>query len=106
MKHLAIVATGLVLAACEGGPGMPTVFTGGGEAAPVDPARQAQFVALVEQSGCRVDPRDHQFVHDAGFTDLEIGDFGSARLRRFQEPPQRLVSHASGVQVTRERCCV
>ena len=76
MKYLAIVAAGLVLAGCESMPGMPTVITGGGEGAPVDSARQAQFVALVEQSGCRVDPTDHAFVHEAGFSDLEIGDFG------------------------------
>jgi hypothetical protein len=80
MKYLAIVAAGLVLAACETVPGMPTVFGGGGgPGAPmVDSARQEQFVALVEQSGCRVDPQDHAFVHDAGFTDLEIGDFGQS----------------------------
>ena len=73
MKYLAIVAAGLVLAGCESMPGMPTVVTGGGgEGAPVDSARQAQFVALVEQSGCRVDPRNHAFVHDAGFTDLVL----------------------------------
>jgi hypothetical protein len=77
MKYLAIVAAGLVLAACEGGTGMPTILTGGGGAgAPADPARQAQFVALVEQQGCRVDPTEHQYIHDAGFSDLEIGDFG------------------------------
>lgn len=78
MRYLAILAAGVALAGCEGGPGMPTIFTGGGGGAggPVDPARQAQFVALVEQSGCRVDPTDHAFVHEAGFSDLEIGDFG------------------------------
>jgi hypothetical protein len=78
MRYLAILAAGVALAGCEGGPGMPTIFTGGGGGggAPVDPARQAQFVALVEQQGCRVDPADHQYIHDAGFTDLELGDFG------------------------------
>jgi hypothetical protein len=81
MKHLAIVAAGLLLAGCgEGAPGWPTVFTGGGAPAQIepDPPRQAQFVALVEQNGCRVDPQDHAFVHEAGFSDLEIGEFGRA----------------------------
>ena len=101
MKHLAIVAAGLVLAACEGGPGMPTVFTGGGgEAASVDPARQAQFVALVEQQGCRVDPRDHQFVHDAGFTDLEIGDYG----QRLAAESRAEVTADGGLVLLTERC--
>ena len=81
MKYLAIVAAGLLLAGCsEGGPGWPTMPGGGGAAGPIepDPPRQAQFVALVEQSGCRVDPRDHAFVHEAGFSDLELGEFGRA----------------------------
>jgi hypothetical protein len=81
MKHLAIVAAGLLLAGCgEGGAGWPTMWSGAGTTGPTepDPPRQAEFVALVEQSGCRVDPRDHAFVHEAGFSDLELGDFGRA----------------------------
>ena len=78
MKRLVIVAAGLFLAGCEATPGMPTIFGGGGGAAPAQTTspRQEEFVALVEQNGCRVDPQDHAFVHEAGFSDLEIGDFG------------------------------
>jgi hypothetical protein len=102
MKYLAIVAAGLVLAGCETMPGMPTVFTGGGDGtgAPVDSARQAQFVALVEQSGCRVDPRDHAFVHDAGFTDLEIGDFG----QQLAAAGQAEIAADGGLVLLTERC--
>ena len=73
-----VAAVGVVLAGCEAGPGFPTIFTGGGGAAPAQNTspRQEAFVALVEENGCRVDPQDHAFVHEAGFSDLEIGDFG------------------------------
>ena len=53
MKYLAIVAAGLVLAACETVPGMPTVFGGGGGPArrrSTRPGRRSSS-ALVEQSG-------------------------------------------------------
>ena len=61
MKYLAIVAAGLVLAGCETMPGLPTVLPEVATAPPraADAPRQEQFVALVEQSGCRVDPQDH-----------------------------------------------
>ena len=72
MKHLACLAGGrswrLRRRAPRCRPYAPEAAAAG---APVDSARQAQFVALVEQTGCRVDPQDHEFVHEAGFTDCE-----------------------------------
>jgi hypothetical protein len=63
--RLAVTATlGLALAACT----QPPMSVG--------PDRQAGFVGLVEQSGCRVDAVDHEFVHSAGFTDPEIAEIG------------------------------
>jgi hypothetical protein len=70
MKPWMLGAAGLFLAACEA---MPVAT------APAEPARQAQFVALVEANGCRVDPEDHGFIHEAGFSDAELADF-SRRL--------------------------
>jgi hypothetical protein len=69
MKPWMLGVTGLVLAACEALP----VGTSS-----VEPARQAQFVALVEANGCSVDPEDHAFVHEAGFSDAELADFSRA----------------------------
>jgi hypothetical protein len=101
MKYLAIVAAGLLVAGCESMPGMPTVLTGGDvPSATVDTGRQAQFVALVEQNGCRVDPRDHQFVHDAGFTDLELGDYG----RTLAIEGRAEVTSDGGLVLQTERC--
>jgi hypothetical protein len=101
MKYLAIVAAAVALAGCESVPGMPSVFTGGGApAVTVDEARQAQFVALVEQSGCAVDPQDHQFIHDAGFSDLELGDFG----RSLAIDGRAEVTADGGLVLLTERC--
>ena len=101
MKYLAIVAAGVILAGCETMPAMPTVFSGGGgEGTPDDSARQAQFVALVEQSGCRVDPQDHAFVHDAGFTDLEIGEFGQTLAAEDRAE----IAADGGLVLVTERC--
>jgi hypothetical protein len=66
MKPWMLAAAGLVMAACETMPG---------GTASAEPARRDQFVALVEANGCRVDPADHAFIHDAGFSDAELADF-------------------------------
>ena len=65
-----------------------------------DSPRQQQFVALVEQNGCRVDPQDHQFVHEAGFSDLEIGEFGKA----LSADGRAEVTADGGLVLTTERC--
>jgi hypothetical protein len=104
MRHLAIVAAaGLVLAGCEGTQGFPTIFTGGGggvAAAQSDSPRQAEFVALVEASGCSVDSRDHAFVHEAGFSDLEIGEFGKTLAAEGRAE----VTASGGLILRTERC--
>ena len=105
MMHLAMVAAaGLVLAGCEAAPGMPTIFSGGGgggaAAAQSDSPRQAEFVALVEASGCGVDSRDHAFVHEAGFSDLEIGEFGKTLAAEGRAE----VTASGGLILRTERC--
>jgi hypothetical protein len=67
MRCAALAFAGLSLVACD---------TGFGTGMSVGPDRQAAFVALVEQSGCRVDAADHEYVHAAGFTDPEIAEIG------------------------------
>jgi hypothetical protein len=69
MRIATMTLAGLALAGCETMPG---------GTAPADSARQAQFVALVEANGCSVDPADHAFVHEAGFSDAELADFSRA----------------------------
>ena len=69
MKPWMLAAAGLFMSGCDTMPG---------GTAPVDSTRQAQFVALVEANGCRVDPADHAFVHEAGFSDEELADFSRA----------------------------
>jgi hypothetical protein len=59
-------AAGLLVAACE------TMPAG---TAPVEASRRDEFVALVEANGCSVDPVDHAFVHEAGFSDAELSDY-------------------------------
>jgi hypothetical protein len=66
MKRWLLGLAGLVVAACETMPGATP---------PADAGRRDQFVALVEANGCEVDPVDHAFVHDAGFSDAELADF-------------------------------
>jgi hypothetical protein len=105
MRYLAIAAAaGLLLAGCEGTPGMPTIFTGGGgggvAAAQSDSPRQAEFVALVEAQGCRIDPQDHAFVHEAGFSDLEIGEFG----KTLSGEGRAEVTADGGLVLMTERC--
>ena len=104
MRHLAIVAAaGVVLAGCEATQGLPTIFTGGGggvAAAQSDSPRQAEFVALVEASGCSVDSRDHAFVHEAGFSDLEIGEFGKTLAAEGRAE----VTASGGLILRTERC--
>jgi hypothetical protein len=46
-------------------------------AVPVDPEREAAFIAVVEGTDCRVDPAAHPAVHAAGFSDAEIGSIGA-----------------------------
>jgi hypothetical protein len=65
MKLAALILAGLVLASCDTSPLDPT-----------PPARQAEFIDLVEGSGCRVDPVDHEWLHTAGFTDEELSAIG------------------------------
>ena len=45
-------------------------------------------------------PRDHAFVHDAGFTDLEIGDFGQTLVAESRAE----VTADGGLVLLTERC--
>jgi hypothetical protein len=75
MKTAWLLAAGLAVTGCD----MMPNFSGG--PAPVDPARQAQFIAVVEASGCRLDQLDNEAVLvPAGFSDQEASAIGVALL--------------------------
>ncbi len=71
MRYPVLVLAGLALAACEMLPQRQ-------EEVVIEPLRQAEFVQLVEAADCRVDPVDHAYLHDAGFSDPDIAAYGRA----------------------------
>ena len=98
MKIPTFVIAGLTLAACDTF-SIPGVSGGG--APGVDPARQAQFVALVEGAGCELHQEENDALLDpAGFGDAEA----SAISRSLIAEGQAEVTSEGNLRLTTGTC--